>query len=648
MALPSSGGTGGPEVWRSSDGGLYARLPDGRVVNLATGQFQTYIPPMSQRITTSLSTQSISNQYPYAWQYVPGVPMPSATATPTPTPTSTPYVNTGALGQSYPQVATAPKPTATLPPHPPTTTTPTVYGPPAPWGYKPGPSATPSAPAGQGFPPLRYEGQQYTTNVPGGSVTYIALRDALGNLTWTVQSQYQTPTGGQGFAPTPYAQTERGVAEQRAFEAEQARLAREAAAAEAERNRLEQLRQSRFSALQGIVDRFIAEQGNASRLVAGLGPDQFKMAAALQGLPVLGTTPQAGFARAQTEFASRPVPNVSAEAPISDIESAIAAIGGIKPPSLPTSGFGMAMGGTLPGMVPEMMPPQPMPEQPPGMMPGQEMMTGGIPPMGPPAAPGAPQFGTTKTAVLIGEGNLQVEPGTEVAITDTATGTTEIIPLTGQAATGASIFSPGYGGFATRAPGSVFDPMSGVAAINPLYAGMGFSQFPMANQNQSMATLSRLGAQPSLIRETGTPGVYWRNPVTNVYQGIPRSDWFEQSGFNWNDVVDVGKGEIFGGRGLPMGSNVTAPPPLAPPGTGSESFSQKLGQPLVEPMTGAILPAPRANAFKLAQLAARDASLFELALQAYESAGLTRQAVLSSLTNVLITGRDQGTGIGLR
>jgi len=574
--------------------------------NAATGQYTTQKP--SGLTTFNLQgpiTQDQSNIFPYLSKYVTGVPAPTRLTTPT--------------------------------------TTSQVYGPPTPTGFKPGPSATPSAPAGQGFPPLRYEGQQYTTNVPGGSVTYIAMRDALGNLSWTIQSQYQTPSGGTGFAPTPYAQTERGMVEQRAWEADQARLAREAAAAEAERNRLEQLRQSRFSALQGIVDRFIAEQGQASRLVAGLGPDQFKMASALQGLPVLGTTPQAGFAQAQTEFASRPVPNVSAQAPISEIETAIAAIGGIKPPSLPASGFGMAMGGTLPGMVPEMMPPQPMPEQPPGMMPGQEMMQ-----MGPPAAPGAPQFGTTKTAVLIGEGNLQVEPGTEVAITDTATGTTEIIPLTGQAATGASIFSPGYGGFATRAPGSVFDPMSGVAAINPLYAGMGFSQFPMANQNQSMATLSRLGAQPSLIRETGTPGVYWRNPVTNVYQGIPRSDWFEQSGFNWNDVVDVGKGEIFGGRGLPMGSNVTAPPPLAPPGTGSESFSQKLGQPLVEPMTGAILPAPRANAFKLAQLAARDASLFELALQAYESAGLTRQAVLSSLTNVLITGRDQGTGIGLR
>ena len=89
-------------------------------------------------------------------------------------------------------------------------------------------------------------------------------------------------------------------------------------------------------------------------------------------------------------------------------------------------------------------------------------------------------------------------------------------------------------------------------------------------------------------------------------------------------------------------------PTLAPPGTGSQSFSQKLGKPLVEPMTGAILPAPQANAFKLAQLAARSPGLFELALQAYESAGLTRQAVLGSLTNVLITGRDQGTGIGLR
>ena len=50
MALPSSGGTDGPEVWRSKDGGLYARLSDGRVVNLATGQFYAYVPPMSQRI----------------------------------------------------------------------------------------------------------------------------------------------------------------------------------------------------------------------------------------------------------------------------------------------------------------------------------------------------------------------------------------------------------------------------------------------------------------------------------------------------------------------------------------------------------------------------------------------------------------------
>jgi len=568
--------------------------------NAATGQYTTQKP--SGLTTFNLQgpiTQDQSNIFPYLSKYVTGVPAPTRLTTPT--------------------------------------TTSQVYGPPTPTGFKPGPSATPSAPAGQGFPPLRYEGQQYTTNVPGGSVTYIAMRDALGNLSWTIQSQYQTPSGGTGFAPTPYAQTERGMVEQRAWEADQARLAREAAAAEAERNRLEQLRQSRFSALQGIVDRFIAEQGQASRLVAGLGPDQFKMASALQGLPVLGTTPQAGFAQAQTEFASRPVPNVSAQAPISEIETAIAAIGGIKPPSLPASGFGMAMGGTLPGMVPEMMPPQPMPEQPPGMMPGQEMMQ-----MGPPAAPGAPQFGTTKTAVLIGEGNLQVEPGTEVAITDTATGTTEIIPLTGQAAAGASIFSPGYGGFAQRPPGALFDPMSGVAAINPLYAGMGLPQFPMANSNPSLSLLNRLGVQPSLLKSTSDPTVYYRDPATNQYRGITGPDVFNQSGFDWGNIVS--SGDI---SGLPMGP-VLDRPTLFPPGTGSESFSQKLGRPLVEPMTGAILPAPQANAFKLAQLAARNAGLFELALQAYESAGLTRQSVLSSLTNVLITGRDQGTGIGLR
>ncbi len=435
----------------------------------------------------------------------------------------------------------------------------------------------------------------------------------------------------QGPAPAPYASTRQAEIDRQAFEAEQARLNRAAAAAEAERNRLEQLRQSRFSALQTIVDRFISEQGNASRLVAGLGPDQFKMAAALQGLPVLGTTPQAGFARAQTEFANRPVPNVSAEAPLSDIESAIAAIGGIKPPALPTSGFGMALGGTLPAQ--------------PGMQPMMPLGSPPLPPMGPPAAPGAPQFGTTKTAVLVGEGNLQVEPGTEVAVTDTATGTTEIIPLTGQAQGGASIFS---GGFAARPSGSVFDPISGVAAINPLYAGLGLSSFPTRTGTPgpwatypSASTLGRLGYSPSLVHG-GTPGqgtVYWRDPTTDQYRGITSADVFNRSGFNWADVVSMNM------AGLPVGPPTSFP--TFPPGTGSQSFSQKLGQPLVEPITGAILPSPRANAFRLAQLSASNPGLFETALQAYESAGLTRQAVLGSLTNILITGRDQGT-IGLR
>ena len=625
MALLSDGGMGGTttEVWRSPSGDLFARLSDGRVVSLATGRFQTYIPPLSQRVTTSLSTQSISNQYPYAWQYVPGVPVPSATATPTPTPTATPYVNTGALGQSYPQPTasptasnfsmTLPKASSTITGRTSTSTKPQYQ---APLSYA---TKTGTAPAAR---PIGSTWQEVLQD--GSVVTY--TQTALGPQIVNFREP-RAPTGGGGFAPTPYAQTERGVADQRAFEAEQARLAREAAAAEAERNRLEQLRQSRFSALQGIVDRFIAEQGQASRLVAGLGPDQFKMAAALQGLPVLGTTPQAGFAQAQTEFASRPVPNVSAEAPLSDIESAIAAIGGIKPPSLPTSGFGMAMGGTLPGMVPEMIPPQPMPEQPSGMMPasaegglpGQEMMQPGM--MGPPAAPGAPlggaapppQFGTTKTAVLIGEGNLQVEPGTEVAITDTATGTTEIIPLTGQAATGASIFSPGYGGFAQRPPGTLFDPMSGVASISPLYAGMGLSQFPTRTGTPgasasypSASTLGRLGYAPSLIHNQGT--VYYRDPTTSQYRGITSPDVFNKSGFDWSNIVNMDT------SGLPMGP-VLSSPELPAPGTGSQSFSQKLGQPLVEPMTGAILPAPQANAFKLAQLAARSPGLFELALK---------------------------------
>jgi len=579
--------------------------------NAATGKYTTQKP--SGLSTFNLQgpiTQDQSNIFPYLSKYVTGVPAPTRLTTPT--------------------------------------TTSQVYGPPTPTGFKPGPSATSTiSRVDMLFNYLVNGGDITTAQMALGQKTPFTsteITSALQKLTAFKQAGgFNPPTPGPGFAPTPYAQTERGMVEQRAWEADQARLAREAAAAEAERNRLEQLRQSRFSALQGIVDRFIAEQGQASRLVAGLGPDQFKMASALQGLPVLGTTPQAGFAQAQTEFASRPVPNVSAQAPISEIENAIAAIGGIKPPSLPVSGFGMALGGTLPGMVPEMMPPQPgmmppMPEQPPGMMPGQEMMQ-----MGPPAAPGAPQFGTTKTAVLIGEGNLQVEPGTEVAITDTATGTTEIIPLTGQAATGASIFSPGYGGFAQRPPGTLFDPMSGVAAISPLYAGMGLPSFPMANQNQSLATLGRLGAQPSLIRESGTSPVYYRDPATGAYRHVANPDVFNQSGFKWGDISVIGGGM----SGLPMGPQLTSPT-LFPPGTGSESFSQKLGKPLVEPMTGAILPTPQANAFKLAQLAARNAGLFELALQAYESAGLTRQSVLSSLTNVLITGRDQGTGIGLR
>jgi hypothetical protein len=137
---------------------------------------------------------------------------------------------------------------------------------------------------------------------------------------------------------------EREQLEQQAAIAEADRLARE------EENRLAQeaaLKRERLGVLQNLVSTFIGAQQSATETLAGLGPRPFRFAAAAQGMPVLGTTPQAGFEQALQGFADRPVPSVDPNAPIGAIEGAIGGLMGQTTPLSPQV-FGLAGGGTIP------------------------------------------------------------------------------------------------------------------------------------------------------------------------------------------------------------------------------------------------------------------------------------------------------------
>lgn len=401
-------------------------------------------------------------------------------------------------------------------------------------------------------------------------------------------------------------------------------------AAEAERRAEEletirqenQLKRDKLSEAGLLTRNFLDNQQKTRNLIAELtGVDPVAGTVAAFGGVQRGTT-QAQASMAQNKaFVNQAVPTVDENAAVPQIQAVIDQLNQNQPPVMPSIGF--AGGGNF-----------------------------GY----------GPQFGTRKTATLVGEAGSQIAPGTEVAIDDPATGQTEIIPLTtgGLGSTGMDTGGI-FGSPSTLGDIPEYSPDSYRGALSPLYGALGFSgNVPTATRDQfgfqfapstqggqtisGATTAQRLGYRPRLIRDVSSGAVYYVNPQGQL-QGIASPDVFKQSGFQWKDVLGVAPSEIaqFGTGGAPL----TAPPPMIEqPGTGA--------QPLLSPPEAGNIPLPNLSALSQALVGMKrylDPDVWTLISSIYGRAGLGMpQNALESIQQAVrrVTPTGSATRAGAR
>src|SRR6266571_2830327 len=119
---------------------------------------------------------------------------------------------------------------------------------------------------------------------------------------------------------------------QRQWQAQQDAIQRQWQEQQNELNRQAQLRLQRLGDLTGLVGQFAGFQAKARETLAGLQGDPFRFAQAKLGLAPAGVTPMQSFAGQTREFANQPLPQVSANAPMPDIEAAIQRLQGLSAP----------------------------------------------------------------------------------------------------------------------------------------------------------------------------------------------------------------------------------------------------------------------------------------------------------------------------
>lgn len=324
----------------------------------------------------------------------------------------------------------------------------------------------------------------------------------------------------------------------------------------------------------------IQEKAETGRELMKLDPDFSRQAAILGGGVQRGTTPQQTVVGQAQAFMNQPLPEVSMDMSVSQLESALAQMQkqGMTQPTF--GGWGMARGGVI-----EM-------EQKDGAFSMKPKMS-----------------------YLVGEGKHGQGIGAGTAeILTIGDGKVEVTPFGGGAATGMemnvlSTLSPLYTDFSdifSKVPRAA----STVGGVYSPYRG---------NQPFSLHGLSGLremGYQPSLIRFTDRPEVYYRDPVTGGYGHITSRDIFEQSGFDWKDVVNIEA------SARPMfGPSPDITKPFAPGQIGQERGAfGSLGTVLMEASTGAILPPVHKVARQLAQWRAAGDPRYDMALIAYRGA----------------------------
>jgi len=393
--------------------------------------------------------------------------------------------------------------------------------------------------------------------------------------------------GGQSAdAAAQNASQERINAARIAADQELERL-REAHAIELERMQEENaLKRAKLSEAGGLARQVYDVQQRTRNLIAQLtGVDPVAATIAGQGGMTKGVTPAQGFMNANQAFVNTPIPQISENTSIPDLDTIIANLNKQTQAPMAPTGIGFAEGGTIDmtqgsdgvfSMAPQQ-PQQQLPQPMVGAPAGQSLV-------GP--QPGV-QEGTTKRAVLVGEkGSPPVAPGTEVMILDTANpGRTEVIPLVSGAQEGGTYD---------------FGPI--MQALAPLYAKLGLGGVPQrvdlggagfgfspgttygGQQFGGSQILKRLGYSPQLIRDINSGTTYYRNRAGQL-MNIPGEEAFQKAGFKWSNVLNVAPNEIneFG----PWGGTFTGEDQIQP----SRQYPQRV-QPLFSPPAWGNIPLP--------------------------------------------------------
>lgn len=407
---------------------------------------------------------------------------------------------------------------------------------------------------------------------------------------------------------------EREAQQKQAYEAEQARIQREFEAQQAEIERQARLRLQRLGDLTNLVGQFAGFQARARETLAGLQGDPFAFAAARTGAANLGQTPMQGFRGQLSQYAGQPLPTVDPNAPLNAIEAQIQGLQGLGQGPQQPNIFGMAGGGMVQTMQPQ--------------------------------------------TVLVGERGPEVVHGSDF----------QVLPLTGSGATG-------------------YDATSLLPALAPLYKGLGaigqgglYGVIGTGGMGQTPgfatsagADIGKLGFNPRLLRNANTGATYYRNNAGQL-QWIPDWQSFQNFGFNPGDILTVtpeqlgrlgrlpSQGTMMGdiGTGGIRSSTLTQKPmeegPMGP--NGLPAAFNPLSAPIIEPVTGAILPAPFRAAATLQHLKLTNPAFYALAISAYSNAlsrvgdpnsriGYNQGSIEAEIAQALPTGASHGL-IGLR
>lgn len=376
-------------------------------------------------------------------------------------------------------------------------------------------------------------GDRYDTG--GGSRDFIMTRDAVSEAQW----DRFFPPGSEfgGSAARDYAGE---AAQQHAYDVELERIRQAFDAQQREADRASAMELQRLQEENALKRAKLGEAGSLARTAAEVqqqarqfltslqGVDPVRQSVGAQGGVLRGTTPAQAHMQNLTSLANAPLPQVSENAQIPEIDQTIQNLQNYQ--NLPvTPILGMAYGGTINATEP------------------------------------TAQIGSTKRAILVGEkGGFTGDE--EVVVVDSANpGRTEVIPLMAGAASGGSFGLP-----QTALTYQQPDISSIKSALAPIFAGQGFQgDVPSLTRGPfgyhwgvgGSDMMRRLGYEPRLIRDWSSGATYFRNPA-GVLGRIPDMDAFNQwfGGKAGEEVFNVAPEEI-SSWGPIMAGALGGPPP---------------------------------------------------------------------------------------